>query len=154
MNLRDRDNLRAKDKRPVPKVSFVRRLDCNNIIILKSVRDLIQWSLRQTLRLLVASSLRSGYYSLGPSGKHVDMRNPNVTKLSKFKLKGVKAQILHMEGCKLSSKLQTQGCKSTELHLEGRKRSNLQTQKLWMAHLAIIIKYKVKKYSINWSLNL
>ena len=28
MNLRDRDNLRAKDKRPVPKVSFVRRLDC------------------------------------------------------------------------------------------------------------------------------
>ena len=28
MNLRDRDNLRTKDKRPVPKVSFVRRLDC------------------------------------------------------------------------------------------------------------------------------
>ena len=32
MNLRDRDNLRAKDKRPTPKVSFVRRLDCNLII--------------------------------------------------------------------------------------------------------------------------
>ena len=30
------------------------------------------------------------------------------------------------------SKLQTQGCKSTELHMEGCKRSNLQTQKLWM----------------------
>ena len=28
MNLRDRDNLRIKDKGPVPKVSFVRRLDC------------------------------------------------------------------------------------------------------------------------------
>ena len=28
MNLRDRDSLRAKDKRPVPKVSFVWRLDC------------------------------------------------------------------------------------------------------------------------------
>ena len=28
MNLQDRDNLRTKDKRPVPKVSFVRRLDC------------------------------------------------------------------------------------------------------------------------------
>ena len=28
MNLRDRDNLRTKDKGPVPKVSFVRRLDC------------------------------------------------------------------------------------------------------------------------------
>ena len=26
--------------------------------------------------------------------------NPNVTKLSKFKLKGVKVQILHMEGAK------------------------------------------------------
>ena len=29
LNLRDRDNLRTKDKRPVPKVSFVRRFDCN-----------------------------------------------------------------------------------------------------------------------------
>ena len=29
MNLRDRDNLRTKDNRPVPKVSFVRRFDCN-----------------------------------------------------------------------------------------------------------------------------
>ena len=28
LNLRDRDNLRTKDKRPVPKVSFVRRFDC------------------------------------------------------------------------------------------------------------------------------
>ena len=28
VNLRDRDNLRRKDKRPVPKVSFVRRFDC------------------------------------------------------------------------------------------------------------------------------
>ena len=28
MNLRDRDNLQLKDKRPVPKVSFVRRFDC------------------------------------------------------------------------------------------------------------------------------
>ena len=28
--------------------------------------------------------------------------NPNMTKLSKFKLKGVKAQILRMEGCKRS----------------------------------------------------
>ena len=28
MNLRDRDNLRRKDKKPVPKVSFVRRFDC------------------------------------------------------------------------------------------------------------------------------
>ena len=34
MNLRDRDNLRTKDKGPVPKVSFVRRLDC---IILSAV---------------------------------------------------------------------------------------------------------------------
>ena len=34
MNLRDRDNLRTKDKRPVPKVSFVRRLDCSNILVL------------------------------------------------------------------------------------------------------------------------
>ena len=66
-----------------------------------------------------------------------------MTKLSKFKLKGVKAQILHIEGCK-RSKLQIKGCKSTELHMEGCKRSNLQTQKLWMAHKAIIIKYKVK----------
>ena len=46
--------------------------------------------------------------------------NPNVTKLSKFKLKGVKAQILHMEGCK-RSKLQTQGCKSTALYMKGAK---------------------------------
>ena len=45
--------------------------------------------------------------------------NPNyVTKLSKFKLKGVKVQILHME----RSKLQTQMCKSTELHMEGCKK--------------------------------
>ena len=29
VNLRDRDNLRRKDKRPVPKVSFVRRFDCS-----------------------------------------------------------------------------------------------------------------------------
>ena len=29
MNLQDRDNLRRKDKRPIPKVSFVRRFDCN-----------------------------------------------------------------------------------------------------------------------------
>ena len=28
LNLQDRDNLRTKDKRPVPKVSFVRRFDC------------------------------------------------------------------------------------------------------------------------------
>ena len=28
VNLRDRDNLRRKDKRPVPKVSFVRRFNC------------------------------------------------------------------------------------------------------------------------------
>ena len=28
VNLRDRDNLRRKDKRPVPKVSFVWRFDC------------------------------------------------------------------------------------------------------------------------------
>ena len=28
MNLRDRDNLRTKDKRPAPKVSFLRRFDC------------------------------------------------------------------------------------------------------------------------------
>ena len=34
MNLRDRDNLRAKDKRPIPKVSFVRRLDCRSCIFL------------------------------------------------------------------------------------------------------------------------
>ena len=31
MNLRDRDNLRAKNKSTVPKVSFVRRLDCTCI---------------------------------------------------------------------------------------------------------------------------
>ena len=28
VNLQDRDNLRTKDNRPVPKVSFVRRFDC------------------------------------------------------------------------------------------------------------------------------
>ena len=28
MNLRDTDNLQAKDKRPVPEVSFVQRFDC------------------------------------------------------------------------------------------------------------------------------
>ena len=55
--------------------------------------------------------------------------NPNVTKLSKFKLKGVKVQSLYMEGCK-KSMLQTQGCKSTALHVERCKRSNLQTCKL------------------------
>ena len=33
MNLRDRDNLRAKDKRPVPKVSFIQRFDCNIIVV-------------------------------------------------------------------------------------------------------------------------
>ena len=32
-------------------------------------------------------------------------------------------------------KIQTQGYKSTELHMEGCKRSNLQTQKLWMAQV-------------------
>ena len=30
LNLRDRDNLRTKDRRPIPKVSFVRRFDCNH----------------------------------------------------------------------------------------------------------------------------
>ena len=64
--------------------------------------------------------------------------NPNVTNLSKFKLKGVNAQILHMEGCK-RSKLQTQGCKSTELHMEGCKRSKLQTQKMWMAEVKLLL---------------
>ena len=29
--------------------------------------------------------------------------NPNMTKLSKFKFKSVKVQILHMEGCKRSN---------------------------------------------------
>ena len=28
LNLRDRDNLQTKDKRPVPKVSFVWKFDC------------------------------------------------------------------------------------------------------------------------------
>ena len=37
MNLRDRDNLRAKDKRPVPKVSFFRRLDCTTTVFKLSV---------------------------------------------------------------------------------------------------------------------
>ena len=37
--------------------------------------------------------------------------NLNVTKLSKFKHKGVEVQSLHMEGCKRSN-LQTQGYKS------------------------------------------
>ena len=33
LNLRDRDNLRTRDKRPVPKVSFVRRFDCNSYAV-------------------------------------------------------------------------------------------------------------------------
>ena len=32
INFRDRDNLRTKDNRPVPKVSFVRRFDCIHLI--------------------------------------------------------------------------------------------------------------------------
>ena len=77
--------------------------------------------------------------------------NPYVTKLSKFKPKGVKVQILHMEGHK-RSKLQTQRCKSTELHMEGCKRSNLQTQGWQIKAVDGILSYYYKvqgqKYSI------
>ena len=33
LNLRNRDNLRTKDKRPVPKVSLVWRFDCTMILL-------------------------------------------------------------------------------------------------------------------------
>ena len=59
--------------------------------------------------------------------------NPNVTKLSKFKLKGVKVQSLHMEGCKRSM-LQTEGAKLKYSVAYGRvqkvKLANSRVQKL------------------------
>ena len=57
MNLRDRDNLQAKDKRPVPKMSFVRRLNCNEIIY----TSLITQEKKYSLRLLYAVIINLGY---------------------------------------------------------------------------------------------
>ena len=59
--------------------------------------------------------------------------NPNVTKLSKFKFKGVKVQILHnMEARMQKVKATNSRVQSTYmLHMEGCKRSNLQTQMEW-----------------------
>ena len=59
MNLRDRDNLRAKDKRPVPKVSFVQRLDCNIIILPKNLVTRVKL-------MLVDTHLTLNFFMIAP----------------------------------------------------------------------------------------
>ena len=69
VNLRDRDNLRRKDKRPVPKVSFVRRFDCIYISSLPSlqvrkgsaVNEFLGWLIEIMAEVGTRSSMTSNH---------------------------------------------------------------------------------------------
>ena len=69
MNLRDRDNLRAKDKRPVPKVSFVRRLDCSTLLWI------VKQKCTRNRNFCMNTDLQSSYFSLKSANVSIFLLN-------------------------------------------------------------------------------